>query len=183
MRGRSFRLCVAAALGLAVATPPGAVASAPGTVAASAPTYRPALPKLRRPYHRPSHAPLTNPNGHPDFFDGEEALGNGVYYLTFPNGNYFGYYSYLSDSHYIYHFDLGYEYVFDAQDADNGVYLYDFTSNDYFYTSPSFPFPYLYDFNLKTVLYYYPDPSNPGHYNTNGVRYFYDFATGQIITK
>jgi hypothetical protein len=31
------------------------------------------------------------------------------------------------------------------------------------------------------VLYYYPDPNNPGHYTTNP-RYFYNFATGQIIT-
>ena len=63
------------------------------------------------------------------------------------------------------------------------MYLYDFTSNDFFYTSPAFPFPYLYDFGLNTVLYYYPDPSNAGHYNTDGVRYFYDFANGKIITK
>ena len=117
------------------------------------------------------------------FFTGEVALGNGVYYLAFPNGNYFGYYSFLTDPNYIYHFDLGFEYVFDADDGKNGVYLYDFKSSDFFYTSPTFPFPYLYDFGLKTVLYYYPDPSNPGHYNTNGVRYFYDFNTGTIITK
>ncbi len=44
---------------------------------------------------------------HPTFLTGEAALGNGVYYLSFSNGNYFGYYSYLADSHYIYHFDLG----------------------------------------------------------------------------
>ena len=33
---------------------------------------------------------------HPTFFDGEAALSNGVYYLTFPNSNVFGYYSYNS---------------------------------------------------------------------------------------
>ena len=121
---------------------------------------------------------------HPAFFTGEAALSNGVYYLAFPNnGNLFGYYSYLSDPHYIYHFDLGYEYIFDAADGKSGVYLYDFKSGGYFYTSPSFPFPYLYDFSLSTTLYYYPDPNNPGRYNTNGVRYFYNFATGKIITK
>ena len=120
---------------------------------------------------------------HPAFFTGEAALSNGVYYLAFPNGNYFGYYGYLSNPAYIYHFDLGYEYVFDAADGKDGVYLYDFKSSDFFYTSPSFPFPYLYDFNLKTVLYYYPDPNNAGRYNTDGVRYFYDFATGKIISK
>ena len=117
------------------------------------------------------------------FLVGDVPLDNGVYYLSFPNGNFFGYYSYLADPHYLYHFDLGYEYVFDAQDGKGGVYLYDFQSGSYFYTSPSFPFPYLYDFNLGTTLYYYPDPNNTGRYNTNGVRYFYNFSTGQIITK
>ncbi len=117
------------------------------------------------------------------FFTGEQALGNGVYYLAFATGNPFGYYSYLTDAHYIYHFDLGYEYVFDAQDGHSGVYLYDYASKGFFYTSPSFPFPYLYDFSRNSVLYYYPNPSNPGRYNTDGVRYFYDCGTGQIISK
>ncbi len=120
---------------------------------------------------------------HPAFFNGEVSLGNGVYYLAFPSGNIFGYYSFLSDPHYIFHQDLGYEYVFDANDGKSGVYLYDFTSSDFFYTSPSFPFPYLFDFGLNSVVYYYPDPSNPGRYNTNGVRYFFVFNTGQIISK
>ena len=119
----------------------------------------------------------------PAFFTGETALANGVYYLAFPNGNYFGYYSFLPNPSYIYHFDLGYEYVFDAADGHSGVYFYDFASSDFFYTSPSFPFPYLYDFNLNSVVYYYPDPNSAGHYNTNGVRYFYVFSTGAIISK
>ncbi len=122
-------------------------------------------------------------NTPPAFFDGQILLPDGVDYLSFPDGNYFGYYSFLADPNYLYHFDLGYEYVSDANDGKSGVYLYDFASNTFFYTSPSFPFPYLYDFTLNTVLYYYPDPSNPGHYNTNGYRFFYDFATGQVITK
>ena len=115
----------------------------------------------------------------PSFFDGTTSLGGGVYYLTFPNGNFFGYYSDLGNS-YIYHFDLGYEYVFDAKDGKNGVYLYDFQSGDYFYTSPTFPFPYLYDFTLGP-LYYYPDTNNPGRYTTNP-RFFYDFEMGLIIS-
>ena len=122
-------------------------------------------------------------SAHLPFFSGENALGNGVYYLNFASGNYFGYYSYLSNPAYIYHFDLGYEYTIDANDGKNGVYLYDFASGHFFYTSPSYPFPYLYDFNLKAVLYYYPDASNPGHYNTNGVRYFYNCTTGQTISE
>ena len=119
----------------------------------------------------------------PTFFTGQASLGNGAFYLSFSNGNYFGYYSYLDDPHYIFHYDLGYEYVFDANDGKSGVYFYDFESSDFFYTSPTFPFPYLYDFGLHTVLYYYPDPSNAGHYNTDGYRFFYDFATGKVIVK
>ncbi len=120
---------------------------------------------------------------HPPFFQGEAALANGVYYLSFPGGSPFGYYSYLTDPNYIFHFDLGYEYVFDAADGKGGVYFYDFASSGFFYTSPGFPFPYLYDFSLNSVVYYYPDPNNAGHYNTNGVRYFYVFNTSQIISK
>jgi hypothetical protein len=120
-------------------------------------------------------------NLHPDFSSGEVSLGNGVYYLQFPNGTPFGYYSYLTDPRFIYHFDMGYEYWFDSNDGHNGIFFYDFASNHFFYTSPSFPFPYLYDFSLNTVLYYYPDPNRSGHYTTNP-RYFYNFATGQIIT-
>ena len=125
---------------------------------------------------------LPVPAAHPAFFNGETLVSNGVYYLAFPNGNFFGYYSFLTDPAYIYHFDLGYEYVFDANDGNDGVYFYDFASSDFFYTSPTFPFPYLYDFNLKTVLYYYANPNLAGHYTTNP-RYFYDFAAGTIITK
>ena len=122
------------------------------------------------------------PGTQPSFFAGQTLLGSGVYYLAFPNGNVFGYYSYLSDPNYLYHFDLGYEYVFNADDGVGGVYFYDFASSDFFYTSPTFPFPYLYDFGLKAFLYYFPNSSLPGHYTTNP-RYFYDFATGQVITK
>ena len=117
------------------------------------------------------------------FFAGQTSLGSGVYFLGFPAGNFFGYYGYLSDPRYVYHFDLGYEFVFDAADGKDGVYLYDFSSGGFFYTSPSYGFPYLYDFSLGTTLYYYPDPNNPGHYNTEGTRYFYNFQTGKIITK
>ena len=117
----------------------------------------------------------------PAFFTGELALTNGVYYLQFPSDNFFGFYTFLDDPHYLYHFDLGYEYVFDARDSQSGVYLYDFASGDFFYTSPTFPFPYLFDFTLKAVLYYYPS-SAAGHYLTDP-RYFYDFATRQVIAR
>ena len=121
-------------------------------------------------------------SSHPSFFAGQESFGNGFYYLQFPIGNYFGYYGFLDDPNYLYHADLGYEYVFDAADGKNGVYLYDFAGGGFFYTNPVFPFPYLYDFNLQAVLYYFPATSNPGHFTSNP-RYFYNFATGQIIAK
>ena len=117
---------------------------------------------------------------HPAFFNGEIALGSGWYYLQFANGTPFGYYSYLPDQHFIYHIDLGFEYLFDANDANHGIYFYDFASSSFFYTSPS-TFPYLYDFSLNAWLYYLPDVSNPGRY-THSPRWFYNFATGQWIT-
>ena len=126
--------------------------------------------------------PVTSSASAAAFFAGASALSNGVYYLAFANGNYFGYFSYLADPNYIYHFDLGYEYVTPANDGKSGVFLYDFKSGTFFYTSPSFPFPYMYDFSRKSVIYYYPDPNNAGHYNTNGVRWFYDTRTGETFS-
>ncbi len=121
---------------------------------------------------------------HHPFFNGEADLGSDNYYLALPDGTVFGYYAYLSDPHYIYHYDLGYEYVFDNTDAQDGVYFYDFASSTFFYTSPTFPFPYLYDFSLDSTLYYFPatNPQAP-HTYTSDPRYFFDYATGQIITK
>lgn len=118
---------------------------------------------------------------HPSFFAGEVWLGNGVYYLRFPGGTPFGYYSYLADPHVIYHDDMGYEYWFDANNGQGGIFFYDFASGHFFYTSPSFGFPYLYDFSLNAVLYYFPDQQRPEHYTTNP-RYFFNYATGRIIT-
>ncbi len=119
----------------------------------------------------------------PGFFDGEVTLSGGVCYLQFAgNGNVFGFYSHLSEPGFIYHFDLGYAYVVDAADGKAGVYLYDFASGGWFYTSPSFPFPYLYDFSLDALVYYYPTNGNPQRY-TKGPRYFYNFRTGQVFTK
>jgi hypothetical protein len=118
---------------------------------------------------------------HPAFFRGEVALSGGVYYLQFPgNNNVFGYYNYQVFP-WLYHYDLGFEYFIDAQNGSGGAYLYDSASGHFFYTSPSFPFPYLYDFSLMALLYYYPDTSLAGHYTTSP-RYFYNFSTGKIIT-
>ncbi len=117
---------------------------------------------------------------HPAFFTGEVSVGSGVYYLQFPNENLFGYYNYQFFP-VLYHYDLGFEYFLEANDANNGAFLYDFASGHWLYTSPAYPFPYLYDFTLQSILYYYPDTKNSGHYTTNP-RYFYNFATGMIIT-
>ena len=121
---------------------------------------------------------------HASFFTGEVALQGGVYYLSFANGKIFGYYNYdAGNPRFVYHYDLGFEYWFEANDGANGVYFYDFKSGHFFYTSPTFGFPYLYDFSLQAFLYYYPDPANPQRYNTNGVRYFYNFSTGQTFSQ
>jgi hypothetical protein len=116
----------------------------------------------------------------PPFFDGAAALANNVYYLTAPNGNIFGYYSMLYYP-YVYHFDLGFEYFIDANNAGHGGYLYDFSSDTFFYTEPNL-FPYIYDFKLGSWLFYYANTSSPGRYTSNP-RYFFNFNTGQIITK
>src|SRR6266403_3068658 len=128
----------------------------------------------------PTPSPTATPVGtHAAFFNGETALGNGVYYLQFPNGTPFGYYSYLPDQNFIYHIDLGFEYLLDANDANHGIYFYDFASSSFFYTSPTL-FPDLYDFSLNAWLYCLPDVSNPGRY-THNPRWFFNFATGQWI--
>jgi hypothetical protein len=76
---------------------------------------------------------------------------------------------------------LGFEYFLDANDGKGSAYFYDFASGHWFFTGPSYSFPYLYDFNLNAVLYYYPNTNSPGHYSSNP-RYFYNYATGKIIT-
>ena len=118
---------------------------------------------------------------HPAFFNGETPVGNGVYYLVLPNSNLFGYYSYLSDPRYIYHFDLGYEFLIDANDGKGGIYMYDFASKHWWFTGAQYSFPYIWDFGLKSGLYYYPDAKRPDHYTTNP-RYFYDFKARAVTT-
>ena len=163
-----------------VPEPRGAAARSAASLSLSPPTWHPAPPPVAVPRLPSSANTTTNAAAHPAFFSGEVALSNGVYYLALPNGNAFGYYSYLPDARYIYHFDLGYEYVLDANDGVGGLYLYDFASADWWYTGRQYSFPYVYDFALSAYLYYYPDANNAGHYTTNP-RYFYNFTTGAII--
>jgi hypothetical protein len=113
----------------------------------------------------------------PSFFNGAVSLGSGVYYLQFPNGNPFGYYNFVAGTIF-YHYDMGYEAFVQGSAAD--IYLYDFTSLHWLYTSSSL-FPYLYDFTLSNWLYYFPDTKNPGHYTTNP-RYFSNLTKGTIFT-
>ena len=113
----------------------------------------------------------------PAFFAGEVALGSGVEYLQFPDGNVFGYYN-LANFPIFYHYDLGFESFVDG--GNGSAFLYDFASRHWFYTSPSL-FPYLYDFTLNAWLYYFPNTTEPGHYTSNP-RYFSNLTTGKIIT-
>jgi hypothetical protein len=114
---------------------------------------------------------------YPPFFGGATALGGGVYYLQFSDGNPFGYYNFPTGS-VLYHYDMGFEAFVPGSASD--LYLYDFTSGHWWYTSSTL-FPYLYDFTLKAWIYYSPDAKNPGHYTANP-RYFSNLATGKIIT-
>lgn len=108
------------------------------------------------------------------FFSAEQALGGGVYYLQFPDGKPFGYYAFLEGSAstanaWLYHFDLGYEYI-TGESSSGGIYLYDLASGHWWYSSSTF-FPYVYDFSLNAWLYYF-----------SNTRYFANLTTGAIFT-
>jgi hypothetical protein len=113
----------------------------------------------------------------PAFFTGEVSLGTGVYYLQFPDGDPFGYYNFPSSS-ILFHYDMGFESFIPGAASD--MYLYDFTSGHWWYTSTTL-FPDLYDFTLNAWIYYFPDTKNPGHYTTNP-RYFSNLTAGTIFT-
>ena len=120
--------------------------------------------------------------GTSDFFNGA-TFGSPCtfYYLTFASsgGSLFGCYS-IPSTGFILHADLGAESV--TADPSNlyGLYLYDFPSQHYWWTSTA-EFPYIYDFTLSAWLYYFPDPAHPGHYTSNP-RYFSNLTTGVIFT-
>ncbi len=114
----------------------------------------------------------------PAFFSNAVSLGEGVFYEQLPDKNLFGFFNYASSS-IIYHYDMGYEGVIQANDASNGVYLYDFASGHWLYTN-SASFPSLYDFTLKTWIYYLPSSTNTDHYTANP-RYFVNFTTNLIF--
>ena len=110
----------------------------------------------------------------PTFFTGEASTGEGWYYLAFPDGNSFGYYNY----HFwpwLYHADLGFEYVVESGNAAHGVYLYDRLLAQWFYTDTT-SFPYLYNFSAGAWYWYEPAQDSPGHYTSNP-RWFLNMTT------
>jgi hypothetical protein len=113
------------------------------------------------------------------FFNGNVDLGGGIKYLQFSNGRLFGYYVYMSQN-ILYHFDAGYLSVIPANDANSGLYMYDFKSGHWWYTSSS-SFPFVYDFTINAWLYYFPQQPSNGHYTTSP-RYFVNMNTNVIFT-
>jgi hypothetical protein len=111
------------------------------------------------------------------FFAGSLPAGS-MLSLQFPSGIPFGYYAYTGGA-WVFHLDLGYEYVVPANDASNGIYMYDLRSTHWFYTTPG-SFPYLYDFTLRTWLYYFPASGVPFRY-TSSPRTFANMTTGAIF--
>jgi hypothetical protein len=105
------------------------------------------------------------------FFLGELSNGNLLYNLTFPNARFFGYYSYQFYP-WLYHYDLGFEYVVDANDGAAGVFFYVTSLGSYLYTNPN-DFPVLWDYKLAHWLYYVAGTS----------RQFYDFTTARFFNS
>src|SRR5262249_23642417 len=122
-----------------------------------------------------------NATVHPPFFNTEQTLSGGWFFLSLPNGQapkYFGYYNYQTPNQ-IFHLDMGFEALVDSNDGTRGLYMYDFKSGHWWYSSPAL-FPYLYDFTLNSWIYYVPTTN--GRYTTNP-RVFYNFATGQFFNQ
>ncbi len=114
--------------------------------------------------------------GAPAFFTGQVSLGGGVEYLAIPGTARSATTPFVAGTIF-YHYDMGYEAFIPGSAAD--IYLYDSTTGHWWYTSNTL-FPYLYDFTLKTWIYYFPNTQSPGHYTTNP-RYFSNLTTGQIF--
>lgn len=120
------------------------------------------------------------------FFTGQEPSSVQNWdYLQFPGGSTpFGYYSFAQGSAstasaWLYHANLGYEYVLPGGSA-GAEYFYDLASKHWWYTSPSL-FPYIYDFSLNSWIFYFANTQSPGQYSANP-RYFSNLTTDQIVT-
>jgi hypothetical protein len=114
------------------------------------------------------------------FFAPEVSVGSGLDFETLSSGTLFGYFAYLQSNTIIYHIDLGYEGIANANDGGNGIYMYDFTSGHWWYTNPS-TFPFLYDFTLQSWIYYFPLQGVSGRYTYNP-RQFVNMTTGVFFT-
>ncbi|MGO9347798.1 MAG: hypothetical protein ACLPZJ_15600, partial [Terriglobales bacterium] len=155
------------------ATPTATPTARPTATATASASSTPTLTATATPTGSPTPTPTSTaiPTATPTttaiatFFNGEISDGNGISQLTFPDHTFFGYYS-LTYYPFLYHYGLGWEYVYDANDGVGGVYFYDFGLKAFLYTNPS-SFPFLYDYSSKSFLYYYSGTS----------RYFYDFGS------
>jgi hypothetical protein len=119
------------------------------------------------------------------FFNGEQPSSvAGWDFLQFQNGNLFGYYSFAQGSAstasaWLFHANLGYEYVIPGSTAGS-EYFYDLASKHWWYTTSSL-FPYLYDFSLSSWIFYFTNTQSQGQYSANP-RYFSNLTTDMIIT-
>jgi len=117
----------------------------------------------------------------PPFFTGEVALGTPGWYWLGPQGSNtygFGYFS-TKYAPYIFHQDLGWEYFLDAGNARHGAYFYDFSNGVWWYSDPGL-FPYMYDFNLNTWMFYAPQQGKTDSYQSSP-RLFLNTATKQWV--
>jgi len=114
----------------------------------------------------------------PAFFSGEIEIGTNTFYLA-KSGTAFGFYQWRTSSQ-IHHLDLGDEYVLPSQEKTPAVYLFDFKSGHWFYSSFS-QLPYLYDLTQKVWLRYLPEPGRPGRYTAHPRR-FQNMSNGLTIT-
>jgi hypothetical protein len=114
-----------------------------------------------------------NLNIHSSFFQGETLLsgGSGFYNLTSGLNGFFGTYAYFPSQLAIYHTTLGIELLFTNTDANRGIYTYDVSSGDIWYTSPTL-YPFIYDFTTSQWLEYQVNTGN----GTKGSRSFYSFT-------
>lgn len=113
------------------------------------------------------------------FFTGEVALGGDWYWLGPQGSNTYGFgYVYTADFPYIWHEDIGWEYVVDAGNgSSHGAYFYDFTSGAWWYSQPSM-FPFMYDFNTNAWMYCAPQTGKTDRYQS-GPRWFLNMTTGK----
>ncbi len=103
---------------------------------------------------------------------GDDPNGYPVYYLSYFNTFTFT----ASDGeYYFYKYNFGWLYYLSGTANTVGpttdAYLYDFATDDVFYTSSDL-YPYFYSFNLDTWLYYF-EGSSP--------REFYDYRMGNYL--